>query len=278
MASVVDTKMIAYGAIVLSGFSAIMLFALPMTGIFGYVKVLLALLCAFAAVLALVIYKYGYVVIPWFTKNRKMTTPLISTGLSYEIPPTNDVVIGVGENVYYATAYIGVRIVDSPSEKGEEELGSYMRSYERAISGLRYVAKLSLMVYVKDLGKEKDRIQEKIYGVQYRLNREREKPDPDPINLEKLENELAAWNSMLHRFTSGNRPMAVVAYIMTTAIGVSREQATAAAKRQAEELRTLFGNALNVDAKILTAEEMLRCFHWELMIPKEYADLEQQLQ
>ncbi len=134
-----------------------------------------------------------------------------------------------------------------------------------------------MLIYVKDISKQRDIVQEKIYSIQYKLNREREKPDPDPIQIEKLETELAAWTNQLERLTSGNKPMAAIAYVTTTAIGVSKDHAIAMAKRQANEIKSWIDNALGVESRILTGEDLYLCFCWEYQIPKDYVEIEQQL-
>lgn len=275
MGLMIDGSKFAYFSILISIGCMIIAWATQPSGDFYImIKVLAAALATVMTLLSYLFFRYGYIIIPWITKKTKYTTPL---QLNFEIPPSHDVILGSDGNLFYASAFIGLNIFESAIERGDEELGAYTRAFERAISGLRYVTKLSMLVYVVDISKKRDNIKEKIYSVQYNLNREREKPDPDPINLEKLENQLASWQAELERLTTGNKPMATIAYVQTTAVGVSREQATATARRQAEEVKSWIQNALAVDARILTAEDMLRCFQWELIIPKEYAELEQQI-
>ncbi|MEM3372808.1 MAG: hypothetical protein QXF76_01170 [Candidatus Anstonellales archaeon] len=275
MPSVLSQNKVSYIAIALSLISLLIAFAIPTSNDYlTFLKLLATIISAISAILSLILFKYGYIVIPQITKKMKITTPL---PVHFEIPPTQDTIIATDGNLYYASAYIGLNVFKSSIERPETEMLTYIKSFERAISGLRYVTKISYLLYVIDISKKRETIKEKIYTVQYKLNREREKSDPDPITIEKLENELALWQAELERLTAGNKPMAIVAYVQTTAIGVSREQAVAAARRQAEEIKSWIQNALAVDARILTAEDMLRCFDWEFMIPREYAELDQQL-
>ncbi|MCX8166464.1 MAG: hypothetical protein N3E37_01270 [Candidatus Micrarchaeota archaeon] len=272
---VLSANKFAYVVLGISAAALLIAFTLPTANDYlTFVKILATFLTALTALISLLIYKYGYIIIPQITKRLKITTPL---PLYFEISPTQDTILATDGNLYYASAFVGLNIFKSAIERPESEMTTYMKSFERAISGLRYVTKISYLIYVIDITKKRESIKEKIYTVQYKLNREREKTDPDPITIEKLENELALWQTELERLTAGNKPMAIVAYVQTTAIGVSREQAVAVAKRQAEEIKAWIQNSLAVDARILTAEDMLRCFDWEFMIPREYAELDQQL-
>ena len=69
--------------------------------------------------------------------------------------------------------------------------------------------------------------------------------------------------------------MGVVAYAQTTAIGLSKDAAVASARTQANELRTVLANALNVEVVQLTGDEMLKCFEWDKFFPATAQELEE---
>jgi len=103
----------------------------------------------------------------------------------------------------------------------------------------------------------------------------RDKPDPDVLRLDRYEKEVAMWENQINKLTRGIKPMGLVSYVMTTAVGVSKEAAAAAATAQANELRATISNSLNVQVDLLSGDEMLRCFQWEVMIPPTPAELTQ---
>ena len=102
------------------------------------------------------------------------------------------------------------------------------------------------MVYMKDISEHGSRIETKHAEAQLRLARERDKPDPDVLRMDRYEKEVAMWENQINKLTRGIKPMGVVSYVMTTAIGVSKEAAMAAANAQANELKATIANALNV--------------------------------
>ena len=95
------------------------------------------------------------------------------------------------------------------------------------------------------------------------------------LKIDKYEREVAVWDLQLNKLIKGIKPMGVVAYAMTCASGVSKEGAMASVKAQANELKTVLANALNVDIEWLAADEMLRCFEWEKFYPVTVQDLEE---
>ena len=66
-----------------------------------------------------------------------------------------------------------------------------------------------------------------------------------------------------------------MAYAQTTAVGLSKDAAVAAARIQANELRTLLANALNVEVVQLTGDEMMKCFEWDKFFPVTAQELEE---
>ena len=265
----VNIKNIAYGSAGIGIVGALGCFVASSNGVLGIIA---GLLCLVGTVGAVVIYKYGYVVIPLLLQ-RGNVVQILEGG--YEVPASNDAVLKNVGGVYYASKYLGVRIYESASEKTMDENIVYSEYFERAISSVKYVTKFAMMIYVKDIGEHRSRIETKHAEAQLRLARERDKPDPDVLRLDRYEKEVAMWENQINKLTRGIKPMGLISYVMTTAVGVSKEAAIAAAAGQANELKATISNALNVQVELLTGDEMLKCFQWEVMIPPTPQELEQ---
>ncbi|MCD6549104.1 hypothetical protein J7K41_00100 [Candidatus Micrarchaeota archaeon] len=241
----------------------------------GAIAVLGLIVGVGGAIIAYILYKYGYFIVPMITK---MTRTVILTDTGYEIPPSQDVIVRKINNVYYASMFLAVRIYESASEKTLEENIVYSEYFERAISSVKYVTKFAMLVYVKDISDYRMKIETKRAEAQLKLQREREKPEPDILKLDRYEREVAMWDAEIDKLSKGYKPMSMVGYVMTTAIGVTKEAAIAAARAQAKELRATISNALNCEVEILSGEEMLRCFEWEYTIPPSIELLKQQVE
>jgi len=240
-------------------------------GIIGFFG---AVIAGAGAICALLFYKYGYFLIPLITKFSKI---IMVTDTGYEVPPSQDVIIKKIGNEYYATKFLGVRIYESAAEKSLEENVVYSQYFERAISSVKFVTKFCMMVYVKDMGDYRMKIETKKAEAQLKLSREREKPEPDILKLDRYEREAAMWEAEIEKLARGFKPMATVAYVMTTASGISKESAKAAVTSQANELRATISNALNCEVEALTGDEMLRCLEWEYVLPASSQELREQV-
>lgn len=263
-----QNKIFMYGA---AGISFLGLLIILLSGGGNIFTMIGALFCLIGGIFTVLIIRYGYMIIPIITQR---TNTVVMTDNGFEIPPSQDVVIKSSEGVYYASAFLGIKIHESASEKTLDENVAYNEYFERAISNLRYVTKISYMLYVEDIGEKRKSIEAKRAEGQLRLSREREKSEADVLKIDRYEREVDKWNSELNKIIKGVKPMGVVAYAMTSAAGVSKEGAIASVKAQAAELKTVLANALNVEVETLTADEMLRCFEWERFFPITPTDLE----
>ncbi|MBI5046789.1 hypothetical protein HZC07_03595 [Candidatus Micrarchaeota archaeon] len=264
---VVNSKNYLYASLGVGIVGAILGFVIG--GPFAIIGALLSFSGSLAGVL---IWKYGYIVVPLITQR---TNIVLMTEDGMEIPPSQDVIVKNSNGIFYASAFLGLKIFESATEKTGEENSTYSQFFERAISNLKYVTKVSYLLYVEDIGEKRKLIETKRAEAQLRLARERDKPQPDPIKIDVYERESAKWDAELNRLIKGLKPMGVIAYAQTTAAGLSKEAAIAAARAQANELRTVLANSLNVEIVQLTADEMLKCFEWERFFPTTAQELEE---
>jgi len=54
---------------------------------------------------------------------------------------------------------------------------------------------------------------------------------------------------------------------MTTGEGATEDMALAAAKNQANEIKSTISTTLNAEVAVLTGDDMKRCFEWEYLMP-----------
>ncbi len=231
-----------------------------------------AIIAGFGGLCAMLFYKYGYIFVPLITGQTKISTNFES---AYEIPPSQDAILKKGgSGIYYASMFLGIRIFESATEKNMEQNMAYNEFFERAISNMKFVTKISYLLYVENISEKRKIIETKRAEAQLRLARERDKPEADTLKLDRYERDVAKWDVELNKLIKGIKPMGALAYAMTTATGITKESALAAARSQVQELKAVLTNALNVEIGILTADEMLKTFEWEKMIPSLAQELE----
>ncbi len=246
------------------GISAFLLLLTLIVGGLGWIAGLVLILAAAFSTTGLILFKYGYWIVPFLTRRVRVIDVIEEP---YEISSAQDAVIKKVGNTYYASVFVHVRVYESATEKSDEEKVAYMDLWERTISGLKFVTKFCISSYVKDLTKYKSIIEGKKADAQLRLANERGKPEPSEAELDKIEREIAMWDNMFSKLNTGGNPITQITYVMTSGQGPTPEMALAAAKNQANEIKTTISTTLNAEVAVLTGDDMKRCFEWEYMLP-----------
>ncbi|MFH8120412.1 MAG: hypothetical protein QXS37_06425 [Candidatus Aenigmatarchaeota archaeon] len=263
----ISTKHVALGVLGLGFVIFAVGFAQPILP-FKAVALIISAICM---PISLLIWKYGYLIIPMITK-RANVVEVHDAG--YEVTPAQDAIVKKVGNQYYASVFLHIKMYKSVTERSAEENMVYIDSFERAIAQIKFPVKIGTVLFAREIGKYKEDIETKKYVAQQKLQREREKAEPDPITIDKLEKEIAMYETQLARISSGERPLGLIAYAMTTGVGVTKEAAVAVAKNQAAEIKTLLANALNVEVTYLYGEDMKKCYEMEAMIPPTTKEVE----
>lgn len=227
-------------------------------------QVVFALLSSVFFAGSLLVWKYGYLLIPVFTSAAK----IVEVRGGYNIPPTRDCITKRMAGGYYASKFLEIKFYESMIDKDAEDKSALIESFEKALASLKNVLKISLMVSAVDLTRQIDKIKAKRSAAE---SRRRQLP-PNSEELVRIDREIAMWNRQLERITHGDRPLELIAFAQTTAFGVTREEAVSKARRQSKEARTIISSTLGADVSELLDTDMIRCFEWSYFIP---ADTEQ---
>ncbi|MFN7991762.1 MAG: hypothetical protein U0R44_06425 [Candidatus Micrarchaeia archaeon] len=220
--------------------------------------------------LSIALWKYGYLIIPVITK----ATNIVEVQGGYEVPPSRDYIIKKNEAGYFASKFLEVRFYESSMDKNQDEKKTMFESFEKAISSLKYIVKVTLMISTLDLSKHIDEIKTRRGAVEAKKAKESKIAVDESMRMDR---ELAYWNRLLDRITQGERPVEVIAFATTTAFGLTRDEALSRVSRQAKELKTILSSSLGCDVRDLADLEMLKCFEWEFFFPTTQEEIKDAL-
>lgn len=237
---------------------------------FLYVNPIFPLISAVFFAFSLAVWKYGYLLIPILTRGTR--TVEIRGG--YEVPSTRDAIIKKTENGYLGTKFLEISYYESSMDKSNEERKSMFEAFEKAISSLKYIVKISLMISTLDLSRHIDEIKTKRSAAETKKTKNVKMSNEDVMRTER---ELAYWNRLLDRITQGERPVEVIAYASTTAFGLTREEAMGRVSRQSKEIKTILSSSLGCDVRELADLDMIRCFEWDFFFPTTHEEIKDQL-
>ena len=231
---------------------------------------LLIMFASFAFVCSLVLWQYGYLIVPAITK----ATNIIEIRNGYEVASTRDYIIKKATQGYYAAKFLEIQFYESSMDKEQEQKRLLFESFEKAISSLKYIVKISLLISAVDLSKHIDEIKTKRSSAESTKAKYTKDGSQEVVRLDR---EIAMWNRLLDRITHGERPVEIIAFASTTAFGLTKEEAVAKVRRQAKEVKTILSSALGSEVIELVDKDMLRCFEWDLIFPANYEELRDEM-
>jgi hypothetical protein len=235
-----------------------------------YANPVFPIIAAVFFAMSLALWKYGYIIVPVLTK----ATNIVEMHDGYEVPPTRDYIIKKTSDGYFTSKFLEVRFYESAMDKNSEEKKTMFDAFERAVSSLKYIVKISLMISTLDLSKHIDEIKTKRGTVEARKSKESKISMDESVRMDR---ELAYWNRLLDRITQGERPVEIIAFASTTAFGLTRDEAVARVSRQAKELKTILSSSLGCDIRELADLEMLKCFEWDFFFPTTQEEIKDSL-
>lgn len=197
-------------------------------------------------------------------------TNIIEIRDNYEVPSTRDYILKKTGSGYYSTKFLEIKYYESSMDKNEDGKKMMFESFEKAISSLKYIVKISLLISAIDLSKHIDDIKTRRSNAETRRAAE---GNVKADELIKYDREIAMWNRLLDRLGKGERAVEVIAFASTTAFGLTREEAVGKVNRQAKEIRTILSSSMGCDIRELKDLEMLKCFEWELFFPTSEEEL-----
>jgi len=234
-------------------------------GIVLYPNFAIAIAGIISFLFAAAVWRFGYLIKPMVTKQLRV----IEGFGKYEMPPSQDVIIKKVGNRYYASAFMHVHFTQSSTEKNPAQVAAIRQGYERALSSLNYVYKISNMVCPVELSPYVEKIKEKRSSAEARLSELSSLPSSSNVGSEmaRLNREIQSYGSQLERIQAGERPMRVLNYAMTCASSNSRDEAISRTRQQCAEIKSVLSSTLDTEISLMRGDDMKRCFEWELMLP-----------
>jgi len=254
----------ALGTMILAFIAFFLLMQISLEGLFGaIIYSLLMIIISGVFLFSILLYYEG----DWLFQFLRGDKRAVIYENFYETPPTDDCIVRREKNDFYASVFMKVNTNYSTTEKTSEENFLYTQYFERALSSVRFVYKIAVMNYVKNLDSLREKIERKKMTAQIKLARSRGEPVPDMKKIDIYEREVGMWENQLSKLSTGERPRDEMVYIMVSTKGFTRDAAIAVAKANSNELKTVFENSLNIGLEHIKGDEMRLCYELAFMIP-----------
>jgi hypothetical protein len=219
--------------------------------------------------LSMFVWKFGFLLGPLLGG-----VGLKAGGPDWELVSSHDVLLQRQDSGWRAGMFLGVSLRDSASLSSSTQQGLMMELFEKAIGGLRYPLQLSVLVCPLDTSAHIQKLEERRSLCEHRRARLSGPKHSD--DTAKLDREIESYNAQIRRLSSGERPMKTVAWAVTSASGLTREEAVSRVRAQAQESMAVLSGSLACSVAPLKGEELLQAVEWQKFTPVSQGELEDQ--
>ncbi len=245
----------------------LILFTASNNGLLGLLIIVFSLL---AIGMILCINYVDFLIFPAFTKLFRIK---LVPANGYTISDGQEAVVKVSGGVYYATGYLtgniyGYVFTSEVPEESDKDFSGAVDRWERTAMNIDFPFKFNVMTMPEDVQVYRDELDGQRGYVEFQMSREAASTKPNDMTMQEFQRKLQILQEKMDRVSQGERPLNVIMYIESTAVGVSEKEALDTLTLQLTELQTLF-NAFDLSIFRVTGREVHFLHEFDYKIPTE---------
>ncbi|MCL4363095.1 hypothetical protein M1439_01440 [Candidatus Marsarchaeota archaeon] len=263
------------GAIFLIFSLMLMLIAFSMLSSFGkgFYSIIAVLILVFGVVMILALNWADSIIIPGITSMLGIT---FQPANNYYITKKQDAVVKNVSGLFYATGYITANIFgylfkeESAPEEDEERLILAPESYERLVMNIDFPYKFHVISSGMDIQTVRDELEGKRSYQEFEMSRALQ-GNANEVTITDIQRKMNVVQAKIDRISKGEKPIATLMYIETTAIGVSEKAAFDALEEQVKRLQVSF-SAFDLELRRIVGRELYTLFQFNFALPVSFAE------
>ncbi|MDE1868391.1 MAG: hypothetical protein KGH60_00260 [Candidatus Micrarchaeota archaeon] len=196
----------------------------------------------------------------------------------YKLVKGQDAILKEVNGLYYATGFVTGNLFayTFKEEVGEEtedpmKLAGAPEKWERAIIGLGFPFKYHVVSAGLDVQKVRDDLEGKRSYKEYQLSRAYVNA-ANEVTITDLQRRISVIQAKIDRISQGEKPIATLMYVETTAIGISEKAALDSLTSQIKALQVSL-SALDVDLIRVVGRELYTLFKFNFSLPTSVEEL-----
>ncbi len=249
----------------------ILLIALSLIPTFGkgYIKIIPLIIIIAGIVIILVLNFADFIFVPFLFSILNIT---FQPAQGYKIVKEQNAVIKNVNGLFYATGYVTANLfaysfkLETEEKEENERMVAAPENWERAIMNLGFPFKYHVLAMGLDVQKVRDEFEGKRSYQEFQLSRALQNPTTNDVTITEIQRKINVIQRKIDRISQGEKPVATVMYIETTAIGVSEKASLDALAQQVEGLQIAL-SSMDVDLSRVSGREMYTLFNFNFSLP-----------
>ncbi len=242
----------------------------------GFLSIVALLIIIAGMGLLLVLNFIDYTVFSFVTNVLGIT---FQPAINYKIISSQDAIVKNVKGLYYATGYLSGNLFpyyfkqeQANAEADQAKLLQAPENWERILMNLDFPFKFHVLSTGLDVQKARDEIEGKRSFQEFQLARAMQSSSSNEMILTDLRRRIAVLQTQIDRISQGEKPIATIMYLETTAVGVSEKASLDALSTQLNALQIAM-SGLDVDLVRVVGSELYTLFQFNFSLPTSFGAL-----
>ncbi len=195
----------------------------------------------------------------------------------YTINKQQNTVIKNVNGIFYATGFMTANLFsytfreENAPEDDEDKMINAPDMWERMVMNLNFPFKFHVLASGLDVQQIRDELEGKRSYQEFQLSRAMQN-NANEVTITDLQRTMSIIQAKIDRISQGEKPIATLMYVETTAIGVSEKAALDALEGQINQLKLSF-SAMDVETVRIIGRELYSLFNFNFTLPTSYKEL-----
>jgi hypothetical protein len=237
---------------------------------FGGVTGIICLMIAVFALIGLCMMNWAdFILFPFLTSIFNVT---FQPAKGYRIPPKQDAIVKNVGGLFYATGFLTASLLaytfkeEGVQDNEDQQLMNAPERWERAIAALNFAFKFHVLSAGRDVQKVREEIEGKRSYQEFQLSRAQQNTGTTDTVITEINRKINVIQSRMDRISRGEKPIAALMYMETTAFGVSEKAALDALGGQMRQLQVAF-SSFDISLQRIVGRELYMLFKFNFMLP-----------
>lgn len=239
-------------------------------GAYYYIDILLMVV---AAVVMLMITKVDFLLFSAVTSLLGIT---FKPANNYLINKKQNAVIKTVNGIYYATGYVTANLFpyvfknENPPENDEEKMVESLGLWENIVKSLNFPFKFHVFAIGLAVQETRDELEGKRSYQEYQMNKAMQGNANETV-IANIQRNMRIIQGKIDAISKGEKPIATIMYIETTAVGISEKDALDKLTGQIESIQLSF-SSFDVELRRIVGRELYDIFKFNFSLPLTVKD------
>jgi hypothetical protein len=237
---------------------------------------IIALIIIIAGVVVILILNFAdYILVSFICKTLNI---IIEPALGYKISKEQNAVMKNVNGLSYASGFVTANLfayafkLESSPEQEDAKLITAPEVWERAITNIGVPVKFHVLAMGLDVQKVRDDLEGKRSYQEFQMSRSLQSSSANDVTIAGIQRKINVIQNQMDRISQGEKPIATVMYIETTAIGVSEKAALDMLTQQISDIQVSF-SAIDVDLARVVGRELHTLFNFNFGLPGNVVEM-----